>query len=150
MILGLGEEMNDFWKGADRKGAAIGRLLLTTPQRNSAKCLGDDTALFPPVFGGPRSQGPWQAAGLPAMALWAGLLLVLRGFGSQLAVGVLSRNAVCFPRVTGGLQDTVESLFEDQPCWLACVLGEAGALCRGRGVHRREYIGYHVGTLEPP
>ena len=96
-----------------------------------------------------KLKGPGRPRVLPAMALWAGC--VLRGFGSQLAVWrLISERGLWSPDPgyrPSGLQAAPyrgdQALFERQHrvgrTIAGCVLGEAGALCRGRGVHRREY-----------
>ena len=110
-----------------------------------------------------RFEGPGRPRILPAMALWAGLLVcVLRGFESQLAVWRLisERGLWFFPRFpvtdqavykrlhTAGTKP-LERLFEQISSVLAervqgMVSNRLGALRRGGRVHRREYTGHHV------
>ena len=99
---------------------------------------------------------------LPAMALWAGLLVcVLRGFGSQLAVWRLlsERQLWFFPRFevtdqavykrlhTAGTKP-LERLFDQMQrvgrTIAGCGPGEAGALRQGGCVHRREHTRHRV------
>ena len=87
----------------------------------------------PGVFGehGPdhKLKGPGRPRVLPAMALWAGLLVCLRGFGSQLAVWRLisERGLWFFPRfpvtdqavyrgnqATGGLFEQISSVLAER------------------------------------
>ena len=108
----------------------------------------------------PVQQGPGRPRILPALALWAGLLVcVLRGFGTQLAIWRLlsDRGLWFFPRfpvtdqaVYKRLQTAgtapLERLFGQISTVLAARvprggLRAAGSLRRGGGESRREYAG---------
>ena len=115
-----------------------------------------------------RLEGPGRPRVLPAMALWAGLLVcVLRGFGSQLTVWRLlsERRLWFFPRFpvtdqavykrlhSAGTKP-LERLFKQISGVLAERLQgvtseELAPIRRGRSVHRREYTGRHVEKAPP-
>ena len=105
-------------------------------------------------------KGPGRPRILPAMALWAGLLVcVLRGFDSQLAIWRLisERGLWFFPRFPVTDQavykrlhaagtEPFERIFEQITSVLAERLpgvgaGATGAIRQGGGLHRREYAG---------